>query len=60
MSFFISFEIIKTVAPKPSTFFWISASITEAAAAIPNEAKISFAKRTAAFLNDLLFYLIIN
>ena len=60
MSFFFSFEIINTVAPKPRTCFWISASITEAAAAIPNETKISFDKRTAAFLNDLLFYLIIN
>ena len=32
-------------------FFWIPASIAEAAAAIPNEAKIFFAKGTTTFIN---------
>ena len=32
-------------------FFWIPASIAEAAAVIPNGAKIFFAKGTATFIN---------
>ena len=32
-------------------FFWIPASIAEAAAVIPNGAKIFFAKGIAAFIN---------
>ena len=32
-------------------FFWIPASIAEAAAVIPNRAKMFFAKETATFSN---------
>ena len=32
-------------------FFWIPATIAEAAAVIPNGAKIFFAKGTATFIN---------
>ena len=48
---FLSSEIIKNVAPEPCILFWISASIAEAAAVIPNGDKIIFAKGTAAFIN---------
>ena len=34
-------------------YFWISASIAAAADAIPNGAKIFFAKETATFVNGL-------
>ena len=51
MSFLSSFEIIKVVVPEPWIFFWIPASIAEAAAVIPNGPKIFFAKGTATFIN---------
>ena len=38
MSFISSFEIIKVFVPEPCIFFWIPASIAEAAAVIPNGA----------------------
>ena len=51
MSFISSFEIIKFVVPELCIFSWIPASIAEAAADIPNGAKIFFASRTATFIN---------
>ena len=51
MSFISSFEIIKVVTPDACIFFWIPASITGAAAVIPNAAKILFANETATFIN---------
>ena len=51
MSFICSFEIIKVVVPDPYIFFWIAASIAEAAAVIPYEAKTFFAKGIATFIN---------
>ena len=36
MSFISLFENIKVVVPEPCIFFWIPASIAEAAAVIPN------------------------
>ena len=35
------FQIIKVVVPEPCISFWIPASIAEAAAVIPNGAKMS-------------------
>ena len=40
--FISSFEMIKVVVPEPCIFFWIPASIAEAAAVIPNGARIFF------------------
>ena len=40
MSFISSFEIIKVIVPEQCIFFWISVSIAEAAAVIPNRTKI--------------------
>ena len=37
--------------PEPRIFFWLSASIAEATAVIPNEANIYFTKGTATFIN---------
>ena len=59
MSFISLFEVIKVVVhrveeeglPEPYIFFWIYTSIAEAAAVIPNWAKIFFAKGTATFIN---------
>ena len=51
MLFISSFEIIEVVVPEPRIFFWISASIAEAAAVIPNKAKAVYAKRIATFIN---------
>ena len=51
MSLICSFEIIKVVVPEPYIFFWIAASIAEAAAVIPYEAETFFAKGIAAFIN---------
>ena len=51
MSFISLFEIIKVVVPEPCIFFWIPASIAEAAAVIPNGAKTFFAKGIATFIN---------
>ena len=51
MPFLSSFEIIKVVVPEPCVFFWIAPSIAEAAAVIPNGAKIFFANGTATFIN---------
>ena len=59
MSFIPSFGIIKVVAreaedegwPEPCIFFWIPASIAEAAALVPNRVKILFPKGTATFFN---------
>ena len=56
----ISFEIIKFAVPEPCTFFWIPASISEAAAVIPNGAKTYFADGIAFSLMDLLINLIIT
>ena len=56
MSFISLFEIIKIVderRPEPCIFFWIPASIAEAAAVILNGAKTFFAKGIATFLNRL-------
>ena len=57
MSFISLFEIIKVVVhgaedkgrPEPCIFFWIPASIAEAAAVIPNRAKTFFAKAICYF-----------
>ena len=49
MSFFSLLEIIKVVVPEPGIFFWIPLSIAEAAAVIPNWAKICFANATSTF-----------
>ena len=59
MSFISSFEIIKVVVPEPFIFFffWIPASIAEAAAVIPKETKIILPKEQLLSLMDLLFYL---
>ena len=51
ISFISSFEIIKVVAPEPWIFFYIASSIANAAAVIPNRAKIFFANETATFIN---------
>ena len=56
ISFISLFEIIKAVIPEPCIFFWIPASITKAAAVIPNWAKIFLAKGTATYINGLLVY----
>ena len=50
MPFISSFEII-AVVPEPCIFFWIPASIAEAAAVISNGAKTFFAKWIATFIN---------
>ena len=65
MPFISSFEIIKVVTceagdegrPETCIFFWVSASIAEAAAVIPNVAKIFFTKGTATFINGLAILL---
>ena len=57
MSFISLFEIIKVVVPEPCIFFYMPALITEAAAVIPNEARIFFAKGTATFINGPVIYL---
>ena len=49
MSFVSLLEIIKVVVPEPGIFFWIPLSIAEAAAIIPNWAKICFANATSTF-----------
>ena len=51
MSFNFSFQIIKVVVPEPCIFFWILASIAEAAAVIPNGTKIFVANGTATSVN---------
>ena len=51
MPFISSFGIIELVVPEPCIFFWIHASIAEAAAVFPNGTKIFFAKGTATFIN---------
>ena len=51
MSFNFSFQIIKVVVPEPCIFFWILASIAEAAAVIPNGTKTFVANGTATFVN---------
>ena len=51
MSFIYLFEVIKLVVPESCIFFWISASIAEAAAVIPDGAKTFFAKGIATFIN---------
>ena len=50
MSFISSFEIIIAVVPEPWVFLWILESIPEAAAVIPNDAKIFLPKDTT-FIN---------
>ena len=56
MSFISSFEIIKVVVPEPCIFFWIPASIAEAAAVIPNRAKTFLIKELLLSLMDPLIY----
>ena len=51
ISFISSFEIIKVVISELCIFFWIPASIAEAAAVISNGAKKYFAKGTATSIN---------
>ena len=51
MSFISSFEIIKAVVSEPYIFFWIPASIAEAAAVIRNGGKTFFVKGIAIFIN---------
>ena len=51
MPFIYLFEIIKVTVPEPWIFFWISASITEGAAVIPNGAKTFYAKGIATLIN---------
>ena len=51
MSFISLFKVIKVVVPEPCIFFLIPISIAEAAAVIPNGAKIFFANGTAFFNN---------
>ena len=59
MSFISPFEIIKVAVPESYIFFWIPASIAEAAAVIPNGAKIFFLpKEQLLSFMDQLFYLI--
>ena len=43
---------MKIVVPEPCIFFLIPASIAEAAAVIPNGAKMFLAKGTATFINE--------
>ena len=52
MTFISQFEIIQFVVAKPCIFFLIPATIAEAAAVIPSEAKIFLAKGTATFINE--------
>ena len=59
-TFSSSFEIIKVAAPEPSIFFWIPASIAEAAAVIANEANFFLPKELLLSLMKLLFYLIMS
>ena len=51
MWFISLFESINVDVPEPRIFFWIPASIAEAAAVIPNEPKTFFAKGIATFFN---------
>ena len=51
ISFISSFEIIKVIISEPCIFFWIPASIAEAAAVISNGAKKYFAKGTTTSIN---------
>ena len=51
MTLISSFEIMKVVVPEPCIFFWTPVSIAEAAAVIPNGAKIFPANGTATFIN---------
>ena len=50
MSSISLFEIISAVVPEPCIFFWIPASIADAAA-FPNGAKNVFGYETALFIN---------
>ena len=50
-SFIFSFEFIKAVVSEPCFFYWITESIAETAAVIPNGAQIFFAKGIATFIN---------
>ena len=52
-----SFAIISVVFPEPCIFFWILASIADAAAVIPNETKITVANETATSINGLAILL---
>ena len=59
MLFICSSEIISVVVPEPCiTFFWIPASIAEAAAVIPN-LNYYLQLELLHSLMDLLFYLIV-
>ena len=51
MSFIFSFEIFRVVFAESCIFFRIPATITEAAAVYPNEAKTFFTNGTAIFIN---------
>ena len=51
MPFISSYEIVKVTTPEPCIFFWVPASIAEAAAVVPSGAKIFFAYGTATFIN---------
>ena len=51
MSFLSFFEIIKVIVPEPCIFFWVPASVAEAAAVISKGGKTFFAKGFATFIN---------
>ena len=59
MSLISSSEIIKVAVAEPCIFFWVPASIAEAAAVIPIGAKIFFDKELLSLM-DLLIYLIMT
>ena len=58
MSVISSFGLIRVAVPEPCIFFWIPASIAEAEAVIPNEAKIFFVNGTTTFING--FSILLN
>ena len=49
ISFIFSFEIVKVVVPDPKSFFWIAASITDAAAVYPNDNRALLANGLSTF-----------
>ena len=51
MSFISSFEFAKVIVREPRIFFWVPASIPEAAAVIPKGAKIFYANGTGTFIS---------
>ena len=68
ISFIFSFEIVNVVVPDPKSFFWIAASITDAAAVYPNGNRellanglsIFFIIGKISFNNDSLWFSYLN